>query len=186
MTVVDMGGVGVRRKLDGADEANRGVGEMIFTPAFTSRRLHGRLSGRRSSRELKRRGYRTVGWLGSGAMPHSFVARVEQELAGTATFVDATEFIDRLKAIKSEEEMELIRLAAEMQDAVFARVLREDPARHARQRHHRAGAIRGPRCCGSEQGLFLGSSAPLGQASRFIDRHIQGRAAARAASTSAC
>ena len=31
------------------------------------------------------------------------------------------------------------------------------------------------RLLGSEQGLFLGSSAPLGQASRFIDRHLQGR-----------
>ena len=31
------------------------------------------------------------------------------------------------------------------------------------------------RLLGSEQGLFLGSSAPLGQASRFIDRHMQGR-----------
>src|SRR4029453_6110325 len=28
---------------------------------------------------------------------------------------------------------------------------------------------------GSEQGLFLGSSAPLGQASRFLDRHLQAR-----------
>ena len=31
------------------------------------------------------------------------------------------------------------------------------------------------RLLGSEQGLFLGSSAPLGQASRFIDRHLQAR-----------
>src|SRR5258708_34466604 len=32
------------------------------------------------------------------------------------------------------------------------------------------------RLLGSEQGLFLGSSAPLGQASRFLDRHLQARA----------
>jgi Xaa-Pro aminopeptidase len=31
------------------------------------------------------------------------------------------------------------------------------------------------RLLGSEQGLFLGSSAPLGQASRFVDKHLQGR-----------
>ena len=31
------------------------------------------------------------------------------------------------------------------------------------------------RVLGSEQGIFLGSSAPLGQASRFLDRHLQGR-----------
>ena len=31
------------------------------------------------------------------------------------------------------------------------------------------------RVLGSEQGLFLGSSAPLGERSDFIDRHQQGR-----------
>ena len=36
MTVVDMGPRGGRRKIDSGDEANRGVGEMIFTPAFTN------------------------------------------------------------------------------------------------------------------------------------------------------
>jgi hypothetical protein len=39
MTVVDMGAKGSRRKLDGSDPVNRGVGEMIFTPAFPHRRL---------------------------------------------------------------------------------------------------------------------------------------------------
>src|SRR5919204_6940102 len=32
MTVVDMGAKGARRTLDGRDDTNRGVGEMIFTP----------------------------------------------------------------------------------------------------------------------------------------------------------
>src|SRR6195256_2549626 len=36
MTVIDMGPRGARRRPDGGDEANRGVGELIFTPAFTS------------------------------------------------------------------------------------------------------------------------------------------------------
>ncbi len=36
MTVVDMGARGARRKVNGDDGVNRGVGEMIFTPAFTS------------------------------------------------------------------------------------------------------------------------------------------------------
>ena len=36
MTVVDMGARGARRKVNGDDGVNRGVGETIFTPAFTS------------------------------------------------------------------------------------------------------------------------------------------------------
>jgi Xaa-Pro aminopeptidase len=57
-----------------------------------------------------------------GAMPHAFVAGIKSSLTDTS-FVDATEFIDRLKAIKSPEEMALIRRTAEMQDAVFTKVL---------------------------------------------------------------
>src|SRR5262245_62203638 len=123
MTVVDMGGRAVRRKVDGGDEVNRGVGEMIFTPAFTNVAYTDAYQADLVAAELKRRGYRTIGWVAGGAMPHAFVARIERELAGKATFVDATEFVDRLKAIKSEEEKELIRKAERMQDEIFARVL---------------------------------------------------------------
>ena len=121
MIVVDMGPRGARRRINGDDAANRGVGEMIFTPAFTSVSYTDEYQAELVAQEL--RGYRTIGWIGSGAMPHRFVTRIERELAGQATFVDATDFVDRLKAIKSEEEKELIRKAAHMQDQVFERVL---------------------------------------------------------------
>ena len=175
MTVVDMGAKGVRRRIDGGDEANPGVGEMIFTPAFTSVAYTDEYQAELVAEELKRRGYRTVGWVGSGAMPYKFVARIERELAGKATFVDATEFIDRLKAIKSEEEKALIRKCAEMQDEIFARVLAKIRPGMTDNEITALAQYEG-RILGSEQGLFLGSSAPLGQASRFIDRHQQARA----------
>jgi Xaa-Pro aminopeptidase len=174
MTVVDMGGRGVRREVDGADEVNRGVAEMIFTPAFTSVAYTDAYQAELVAAELKRRGYRTIGWVASGAMPHAFVARVERELAGKAKFVDATEFVDRLKAIKSKEEKELIRKAARMQDEVFARVLAKIRPGMTDNDVTALAQYEG-RLLGSEQGLFLGSSAPLGQASRFLDRHQQAR-----------
>jgi Xaa-Pro aminopeptidase len=174
MTVVDMGGRGVRREVDGADEVNRGVAEMIFTPAFTSVAYTDAYQAELVAAELKRRGYRTIGWVASGAMPHAFVARIERELAGKAKFVDATEFVDRLKAIKSKEEKELIRKAARMQDEVFARVLAKIRPGMTDNDVTALAQYEG-RLLGSEQGLFLGSSAPLGQASRFLDRHQQAR-----------
>src|SRR3981189_867879 len=125
MTVGDMGARGGGRKGDGDDGVNRGVGEMIFTPAFTSVAYTDEYHAELVAEELKRGGYRTVGWVGSGAMPYKFVARIERELQGKARFVDATEFIDRLKAIKSEEEKALIRKGAEMQEQIFDRVLRQ-------------------------------------------------------------
>jgi Xaa-Pro aminopeptidase len=174
MTVVDMGAKGARRKLDGGDDVNRGVGEMIFTPAFTSVAYTDEYQAELIVEELKRRGYRTIGWVGSGAMPYKFVARITHELDGKAKFVDATEFVDRLKAIKSAEEKGLIRQCAEMQDEIFARVL-EKIRPGMTDNDITALAQYEGRVLGSEQGLFLGSSAPLGEASRFIDRHQQAR-----------
>jgi Xaa-Pro aminopeptidase len=174
MTVVDMGAKGARRKLDGRDEGNPGVGEMIFTPAFTSVAYTDEYQAELIVAELKRGGYRTIGWVAAGAIPHKFVTRVERELAGKATFVDATEFIDRLKAIKSEEEKALVRKCAEMQDEIFARVLAKVRPGMTDNEVTALAQYEG-RILGSEQGLFLGSSAPLGQASRFIDRHQQAR-----------
>jgi Xaa-Pro aminopeptidase len=173
MTVVDMGRRGVRRKLDGQDEVHRGVAEIICTPAFTSVAYTDGYQAEIVVDELKRRDYRTIGWIGAGATPHRFVQRIEQELDGTR-FVDATEFVDRLKAVKSAEEIALIRQCAAMQDAVFARVL-EKIRPGMRDTEITALAQYEGRLMGSEQGLFLGSSAPLGSRSDFVDRHQQGR-----------
>ena len=61
-----------------------------------------------------------------------------------------------------------------MQDEIFARVLKKiRPG--MRDNEVTALAQYEGRLLGSEQGLFLGSSAPLGQAARFIDRHLQAR-----------
>ena len=174
MTVIDMGARGARRKINGDDDINRGVGEMIFTPAFTSVAYTDEYQAELVVEELQRHGYRTIGWVGGGAMPHGFVARIERALDGKVQFVDATEFIDALKAIKSEEEKALIRRAAQMQDEVFKRVL-EKIRPGMTDNDVTALAQYEGRLLGSEQGLFLGSSAPLGQASRFFDRHQQAR-----------
>jgi Xaa-Pro aminopeptidase len=174
MTVVDMGPRGGRRKINGADASNRGIGEIIFTPAFTSVAYTDEYQAELVAQELKHCGYRTIGWVGAGAMPHRFVTRIERELAGKASFVDATEFVDRLKAIKSEEERDLIRKAAAMQDEIFNRLL--EKIRPGMTDNDITALVQYEgRRLGSEQGLFLGSSAPLGQVSRFLDRHLQAR-----------
>jgi Xaa-Pro aminopeptidase len=174
MTVVDMGPSGLRRKLDGSDKVHRGVGEIICTAAFTSVAYTDTYQAEIVADELERRACRSIGWIGAGATPHGFIAHIEQKLAGRVTFVDATQFVDRLKAIKSLEEMALIRRCAEMQDAVFARVL-EKIHPGMRDTEITALAQYEGRLLGSEQGLFLGSSAPLGSRSDFVDRHQQGR-----------
>jgi Xaa-Pro aminopeptidase len=174
MTVIDMGPRGLRRKLDGKDPIHRGVGEIICTAGFTSVAYTDTYQAQIVAAELRRRGCKTVAWVGAGAMPHAFVAYVEQQLLGRTVFVDATELVDHIKAVKSEEEIALIRRTAELQDAVFERVLKQiRPG--LRDTQITALAQYEGRLLGSEQGLFLGTSAPPGHRADFFDRHLQGR-----------
>src|SRR5262245_40566297 len=121
MTLIEMGGFGMVRKLNGADRVHRGIDEVIGSPSFLSVNYTDNYHADCALDVLKKRDYRTIGLLGPGSMPHAFATRLKEGLMGT-TFVDATDFIDYLKAIKSEEEIGLITRCAEMQDAIFAKV----------------------------------------------------------------
>jgi Xaa-Pro aminopeptidase len=173
MTIIDIGPRGGRRKLGGNDEVHRGVGEILTTPAFTSVAYTDEYQAELVASDIKRRNCRAVGVAGGGALPHKFITRVERELA-PIPLVDMTEAIDWLKAIKSPEEIVAIRKAARMQDDIFARLLAKvKPG--MRDTDITALAQYEGRLLGSEQGLFLGTSAPLGVRAGFADRYQQGR-----------
>ena len=173
MTVVDMGPRGGRRKLGGNDEVHRGIGEILTTPAFTSVAYTDEYQAELVVSDIKPRNCRAVGIAGGGALPHKFITRIERELA-PVRLVDMTEAIDWLKAIKSPEEIVAIRKAARMQDEIFARLLAKvKPG--MRDTDITALAQYEGRLLGSEQGLFLGTSAPLGIRAGFADRYQQGR-----------
>ncbi len=172
MTIIEMGAFGGKAALK-ADPLHRGAGELLFSPSFLSVAYTHEYDADLAVAAIKHRGYRTVGFVGPGALPYAFAARLKSALTAV-TFVDATDFVDAIKAIKSREEIALIRRTAEMQDAVFAALLanikpgmRDVDVTALAQRE---GQVRG-----SEQGIFLGGSAPLGTRSPFVPRHMQGR-----------
>jgi Xaa-Pro aminopeptidase len=174
MTLIEMGNEGAVRKLNGTDPIHRGIDQVIGSPAFLSVAYTCDQHADYAISVLKQRGCRTVGLVGPAAIPHGFVARLQTVLGGAVSFVDATEFVDRLKAIKSEEEVGLIRQVTAMQDAVFTRVARAiKPG--MRDIDVMALAQHEGQVLGSEQGIFLGASAPVGQRSGFMGRHFQGR-----------
>jgi Xaa-Pro aminopeptidase len=173
MTVVEMGAKDRRDKPDGNDPLNPGVGEFIYSPSFFSVNYTHDYDATFVAQELKRRGYKTIGWVGRGRLQYDLVRVVQEQVTG-ATFVDATDFVDRLKAIKSAEEIALIRRAAAMQDAQFAKVLAAiKPG--VRDSDLAALAQYEGELLGSEQGLFRCSSAPLGEPAILRGRHYQGR-----------
>ncbi len=174
MTVVEMGNKGGRNSLGGKDPLNPGVGEWVFSPSFYSVNYTNPYDGELVAAELKGRGCKTVGWVGKGRLQYDLV-RVTEEQAGNVKFVDATDWIDRIKAIKSPEEIVLIRKAAAMQDAQWAAILPKiKPG--MRDSELTALAQYEGELLGSQQGLFRCSSAPLGQPAILRGRHYQGRA----------
>jgi Xaa-Pro aminopeptidase len=174
MTVVEMGPFGQRRALDGKDALHRGVGEIFNTPSFASISYTHGYDGELIAAALKRQGVRKIGVLGIDQLPAGFIAAIKAALPEPRGAEDACDLVDPIKAIKSEEEIGLIRRAAAMQDAAFAEVLSK--ARPGMRDFEIAGiAWQACQNLGSEQGITLGGSTPVGRASVFVPRYRQNR-----------
>ena len=172
MTLVEMGANGRRDKLAGKDVNNPGIGEIIYSPSFFSIAYTHDYDPLLVAAELKARGYKTIGLLGRGALPSGLVDAIRNGVS--AKLVDASDFVDAIKAVKSPEEIALLRATAAMQDQVFAKVL---AAIKPGLRDCDLGAIGQyeGQLLGSEQGIFRGSSEPLGRPAILRGRHFQDR-----------
>jgi len=152
-----------------------GISRRLTTPSYPSVHYSGNYDADIVAAELQRLGVRRVGFVAPAAMYHSFGQRLRETLqAAHVAITDATDAVDKLKAIKSEEERALIRQVAVMQDAVMARV-REFVRPGLRDFEIAAFTAYAGQQLGSEQGIFLCSSAPAGQAASFRPRSMQGR-----------
>jgi Xaa-Pro aminopeptidase len=172
MTLVEMGAGGRRDQLAGTDVNNPGIGEIIYSPSFFSIAYTHDYDPVLVADELARRGYKTIGLVGRGALPCGLVDAIRNKVS--AALVDASDLVDRIKAIKSPEEIALLQATAAMQDAVFAKVV---AAIKPGMRDRDLGAIAQyeGQLLGSEQGIFRGSSEPLGRPAILRGRHFQDR-----------
>ena len=172
MTVVEMGPFDHQRELNEADRLHRGAARLVTTPSFPSINYTNNYDAEIVVDALA--GCRMVGWINPGALPCGLVSHVEKALRPKTVFADATEEVDQIKATKSPAEIALIRQAASLQDRVFAKVL--DFVRPGlRDIDVTAFAQHEALTLGSEQGIFLGASAPVGVRSPFMPRWAQGR-----------
>lgn len=172
MTVIGQGPMGLVRELPPeGDGVRRGVARFLGSPSFTSVPYTAAYDAALAEGAL--RAYSTIGLVGPAAMSFALVDHLKRALP-KARFVDASDLVDRIKAVKSEEEIALMRRAAAMQDAAWQEVLKAirpgmrdlevaAVAEHAGHRH------------GSEQGLFLCASGAVGTAAIFANRHLQNR-----------
>ena len=110
MTLVSHGPMGVERDFDGKDPVWRGVGKWLPTASFPAIDYCIPYDAELVAREIKKAGYRNVGIVGWNNMLFGFGDTLRKLLDGV-TLSDATRLIDPLKAKKSAEEIELIRMA---------------------------------------------------------------------------
>ena len=173
MTLVSHGPMGGERKLDGKDPIWRGVDQALFTASFPAIDYCIPYDPELVAREIKRAGYRNVGIVAWNNMLFGFGDHLRRQLDGV-NLVDATRLIDPLKARKSAEEMELIRLGGRMQDEILLKVQGEFKAGKRDLELFAYGAYVG-NLLGSETGYMLGSSAAPGTPAQIRPRREQGR-----------
>jgi Xaa-Pro aminopeptidase len=173
MSFIEQGPFGGERQSSPAELAASGIARRLTTPSYPSVGYSGAYDARIAAAELNRLGAKVVGFVAPAAMYHSFGRELSEALKGVEV-LDATDSVDRIKAIKSAEERSLIRQVAAMQDEVMRRV-REFIRPGLKDFEIAAYAQYVGQQLGSEQGIFLCSSAPWGQAATFRPRSMQGR-----------
>jgi Xaa-Pro aminopeptidase len=173
MSFIEQGPFGGLKQSSPDELAASGIARRLTTPSYPSVGYSGGYDAEIAAAELKRLGAKVVGYVAPAAMYHSFGRALGEALKGIEV-VDATDTIDRIKAIKSAEERSLIRRVAAMQDEVMRRV-GEFIRPGLKDFEIAAYAQYVGQQLGSEQGIFLCSSAPWGQAASFRPRSMQGR-----------
>ena len=175
MTVIGQGPIGLVVDLPPeGDGLRRGVEKFMGTPSYASVPYTADYDAALAEKALERYAGATIGLLGPAAISFALVDYLRRGRLLKAKFVDASDMVDRIKAIKGEEEIALMRRTAAMQDAameaVFAAIkpgMRDlEVAAVAEQVGHGFG---------SEQGLFLCASGPVGTPAVFSNRHTQNR-----------
>jgi Xaa-Pro aminopeptidase len=173
MTVVCQGPFGGNETTAQGDVDWRGVKSILTTPSYASAHYTKDYDAELAARAIKPFAQRTIGYVGTYQMSFALLDYIKRAFP-QARFVDASELVDKIKIIKSTEEMELVKRAAAMQDgamaAAFAAVkpgMRDTEVAAAAQYYSQ--------CHGSENGIYLCASMPLGNPSKFANRHLQNR-----------
>jgi Xaa-Pro aminopeptidase len=122
---------------------------------------------------LKEKKKPTIGFVERGFIPVTFYEYLVKNLPG-ATFVDATEWIDEIRVIKSPEEIKLIKGTAALQDGVIEHLKKTiKPGMRDYEVYAEAHYFAAKN--GSERGIVQVNSGPMGTIVPFDVYHFQNR-----------
>ena len=152
----------------------RGVKRMLTTPSYESAHYTQYYDPELAAKALQPYAKATIGFVGIYQMSFAMGDFIMKKFP-SAKFVDASELVDRIKVIKSAEELELVRRCRHHAGRRDEGGLRRDQARHAR---HRGGRGRGALQPGCRAARTASISAPRRRPARpakFGQRHVQNR-----------
>jgi Xaa-Pro aminopeptidase len=151
----------------------RGVGRRLTAPFFRSAAFTDTYDAELAAEVLRARKWARIGILGKGAMSAAFYEHLLKNLAGHSV-VEAADLVDPIKAVKSDEEQDLIRKTAALQDQAIEYA--KKAIRPGRKDFEViADIIHYVTDLGSEEQLVLGGSGPPGRPVAIRKRHFQNR-----------
>lgn len=151
----------------------RGVARVLTTPAFVTAPYTAEYHNTLVAQALAPFATAKIGVVGMAAMPYGLLRQLETTYA-QASLVDATDLFDAVRAVRSPEELDLIRETARMQDRAMAAVIAAiQPG--MRDSDVVAVALNACQREGAEQGIFMTASGAPGTAMRMSPRHQQNR-----------
>jgi Xaa-Pro aminopeptidase len=174
MTVIRQGGFGMDKALaPEGDGLFRGVKRVLGAPYFASAHFTWGYDAALVEKTLLECGG-TIGLVGLSTLPVSMIDRLRQGRLGKAKFVDASELVDKVKCIKSEEELSFVRRTATLQDQAISEAFK---AVKPGKRDVEIAAIAEQVILngGGEQSLLITSSHAPGEPLYWNHRHLQNR-----------
>lgn len=174
MTVVHQGPFGGDREVPPEGDGNlRGVKRQFTTPSYESAPYPREYDAALAAQALEPFAASTIGLVGTYQMSYATVDYIKRQFPN-ATYVEASDMMDKIKVIKSAEEIEFIEGTAAQQDAAMQAVIDgikpgmkdSDAAALALHKGHNLG---------SEQGIYLCQSWQIGSPAAIAPRHNQDR-----------
>lgn len=153
--------------------ATYGVKEVIGLPYFLSFNYTNTMDAEAAEKTVRKLGAKTVGVVGPAFIPSTFDHYLKAKLPDVK-FIDVTNDIDDIKAIKSADELEFIKKTCAIQDSVVMAI----PAfLHPRMKDIELRAIIQHLLSdmGAEEFILMLGSAPLGSVGKHSSPYLQNR-----------
>jgi Xaa-Pro aminopeptidase len=151
----------------------RGVKNRLTAPYFRSLMYSNLYDPELAAGILKAKRKGKIGIVAKGSMSAVFYEYLQKSLP-EAAFVEATDLVDQIKAVKSDEEITLIKKTTALQDEAMEYAKKAiRPGR--RDFEIIADIVHKVTDLGSEEQLVIGGSGPLGRPVPMQKRHFQNR-----------